>query len=76
MEYRVCRQFLLTIRQTKQILHPSRFSGDTKPCRKLVEAGKGATLLIHEATMGDDEEYLAELKAHSTFGQAIEVGKR
>lgn len=29
------------------------FSGDTRPCDALVEAAKGATLLIHEATFDD-----------------------
>ena len=26
------------------------FSGDTRPCQRLVEAARGCTLLIHEAT--------------------------
>jgi len=52
------------------------YSGDTMPTRQLVEAGKDATLLIHEATMGDDQEELAKLKAHSTIGQAISIGKQ
>lgn len=46
------------------------------PCDALVEAGQGATVLIHEATMADDEVEMAAAKAHSTFGQAIDVGKR
>jgi ribonuclease Z len=53
-----------------------RYSGDTKPCENLVEAGRGATLLIHEATMGDDEEEMAKAKTHSTIGQAIDIAKR
>ncbi len=52
------------------------YSGDTKPCENLVEAGRGATLLIHEATMGDDEEEMAKAKTHSTVGQAIDIAKR
>ena len=52
-----------------------RYSGDTMPSKKLVEAGKGATLLIHEATMSDEQADLAEKKAHSTFGQAINIAK-
>lgn len=28
-------------------------SGDTRPCRRLVQAGRGATLLLHEATFED-----------------------
>lgn len=46
------------------------------PSHNLVNAGHGATLLIHEATMGDDEEQMAKDKAHSTFGQAVNIGQR
>ncbi|KAM6497244.1 hypothetical protein JOM56_007717 [Amanita muscaria] len=52
------------------------FSGDTLPVNTLVQAGKDATVLIHEATMAGDQEDLAKSKAHSTFGQAIATGKR
>lgn len=54
----------------------SRFSGDTQPTEVLAEAGKGATLLIHEATMADDQAELANAKAHSTIGQAIDIGRK
>jgi ribonuclease Z len=46
------------------------------PSDTLAQAGEGATLLIHEATMGDDQEEMARAKAHSTIGQAIDVAKR
>ncbi|KAK2462756.1 hypothetical protein APHAL10511_005274 [Amanita phalloides] len=52
------------------------FSGDTIPVNALAWAGKNATLLIHEATMADDQEELALKKAHSTIGQAVAVGKK
>ncbi|KAG6909380.1 hypothetical protein DXG01_000823 [Tephrocybe rancida] len=52
------------------------FSGDTAPTYSLANAGKDATLLIHEATMADDQEEMAVQKAHSTFGQALDIGKR
>ncbi|TYJ56176.1 hypothetical protein B9479_003162 [Cryptococcus floricola] len=52
------------------------YSGDTKPCAPLVEAGKGATILIHEATLEDDKPEVAAVKGHSTFGQAVDVGKQ
>lgn len=51
------------------------FSGDTVPTQKLVQAGAGATLLIHEATMANDQVEMAHAKMHSTFGQAIDIGK-
>lgn len=53
-----------------------RFSGDTQPTEVLAEVGKGAKLLIHEATMADDQVEMAEMKAHSTVGQAIEIGRK
>jgi ribonuclease Z len=53
-----------------------RFSGDTMPCEALVVAGRGATLLIHEATIEDDMPEVARAKGHSTFGQAITVARR
>jgi ribonuclease Z len=46
------------------------------PCDALVEAGKNATLLIHEATLEDDKPEVAAVKGHSTFSQAIDVGRR
>ncbi|KAJ7065274.1 hypothetical protein C8F01DRAFT_737448 [Mycena amicta] len=52
------------------------FSGDTLPTSSLVRGGRGATLLIHEATMGDGEEEMAQCKAHSTVGQAIDIGRK
>lgn len=51
------------------------FSGDTMPCEALVQAGQGATVLIHEATMQDDEAALAAAKGHSTIGQACQVAQ-
>ncbi|WFD28414.1 ribonuclease Z [Malassezia nana] len=49
------------------------FSGDTMPCQALAHAGKDATVLIHEATMQDDEVELAAAKGHSTIGQALQI---
>nr|XP_020651971.1 zinc phosphodiesterase ELAC protein 2 isoform X1 [Pogona vitticeps] len=50
------------------------YSGDTMPCPALVEMGKNATLLIHEATLEDDLKEEAIEKTHSTTSQAIKVG--
>ncbi|KZT20914.1 hypothetical protein NEOLEDRAFT_1172230 [Neolentinus lepideus HHB14362 ss-1] len=52
------------------------YSGDTMPSDYLIAAGQNATLLIHEATMADEEAELALAKAHSTIGQAVDVGKQ
>ena len=51
------------------------YSGDTIPCKNLIEAGKNCTVLIHEATLGDDMEEDAAKKKHSTFGQALNVAQ-
>ena len=53
-----------------------RFSGDTQPTEVLAEVGMNAKLLIHEATMADDQVEMARLKAHSTVGQAIGIGRK
>ncbi|KAM9596441.1 zinc phosphodiesterase ELAC protein 2 isoform 1-T1 [Trichechus inunguis] len=50
------------------------YSGDTMPCDALVQMGKDATLLIHEATLEDGLEEEAVEKTHSTTSQAITVG--
>ncbi|XP_063309448.1 zinc phosphodiesterase ELAC protein 2 [Pelobates fuscus] len=60
------------------ILHKSGwklvFSGDTMPCDNLVQIGKNASLLIHEATLEDGLEEEAIDKTHSTTSQAIGIG--
>ncbi|KAK6914858.1 tRNase Z endonuclease [Dillenia turbinata] len=55
------------------------YSGDTRPCPELIEASRGATVLIHEATLevatfedGMVDEAIA--RNHSTTKEAIEVG--
>ncbi|XP_007946247.1 zinc phosphodiesterase ELAC protein 2 [Orycteropus afer afer] len=50
------------------------YSGDTMPCDALIQMGKDATLLIHEATLEDGLEEEAVEKTHSTTSQAIGVG--
>eukprot|EP00887_Chlorella_sp_A99_P006161 scaffold3.g6161.t1 len=52
------------------------FSGDTRPCEQLVQAAKGATLLIHEATFDDSMEAEAKAKKHSTTADAVTTGAR
>ena len=51
-------------------------SGDTRPCRSLVEAGAGCDLLIHEATFEDDKLEDAEGKKHSTVGEALRAAEQ
>lgn len=49
------------------------FSGDSMPCAALAAAGRDATVLVHEATMEDDDAELAAAKGHSTVGQALQI---
>lgn len=48
------------------------FSGDTRPCPTMEEIGRGATLLIHEATFEDNLLEEAQHKSHSTTKEAID----
>ncbi|KAL9264232.1 tRNAse Z TRZ4, mitochondrial-like protein [Drosera capensis] len=50
------------------------YSGDTRPCKELVEASRGATYLIHEATFEDGMLDEAIAKNQSTTIEAIEAG--
>ncbi|KAF2396358.1 Metallo-hydrolase/oxidoreductase, partial [Trichodelitschia bisporula] len=52
------------------------YSGDCRPSRPFAALGKGATLLVHEATFEEGLEGEARAKKHSTVGEALEVGRR
>lgn len=52
------------------------YSGDTRPCERLVRLASAATVLIHEATFGDDHAAEAVEKRHSTVSEAVEVSRR
>ncbi|OHE91942.1 metallo-beta-lactamase superfamily protein [Colletotrichum orchidophilum] len=52
------------------------YSGDCRPSDKLIEAGKGATLLIHESTFDNDKVGDALAKKHSTLGEALKVAHK
>lgn len=49
------------------------YSGDTRPCDALAEAGKNATLAIHEATFEDEMAEEAREKMHSTTSEALDI---
>jgi ribonuclease Z len=66
----------------RELVGPTRrgrkvvISGDTSPCDSVVELARGADLLIHEATFGEDERERARETAHSTAREAALVAQR
>lgn len=60
-------------------LKPGRkivYTGDTLPCPQTIEAAKGADLLIHDGTFGQELKEEAELKRHSTASEAAKIAKK
>ena len=68
--------------EPREVVGPSRrglkvvYSGDTRPCDDLIQAAKGADLLIHEATFSSDLEEEAKLSFHSTASGAAKAASQ
>jgi ribonuclease Z len=62
-----------------EVVGPSRsgrlvvYTGDTRPCDEVIEASRGADLLVHDATFSEEESDRAHETFHSTARGAAEV---
>ncbi|WP_135610802.1 ribonuclease Z [Methanococcoides sp. AM1] len=52
------------------------YSGDTRPCRDILEASENADLLIHDGTLADEKLEWAKEAKHSTAGEAAALAKK
>jgi ribonuclease Z len=52
------------------------YTGDTRPCRTVEVASRGADLLIHDCALSDDMADWARETKHSTAGEAAQLARR
>lgn len=71
-----------TVIDPAQVVGPSRrgrkvvLTGDTAPCASVVEAARGADLLVHDGTFCDDESERAHETGHSTAAGAARIARK
>ena len=64
-----------------EVVGPSRpgrrviYTGDTAPCRSVLEAARGCDLLIHESTFGEEEATRARETGHATAAGAARLAR-
>nr|WP_321498823.1 ribonuclease Z [uncultured Methanolobus sp.] len=51
------------------------YTGDTRPCKTILEASKDADLLIHDSTLASDQQEWAIESMHSTSEEAARLAK-
>jgi ribonuclease Z len=51
------------------------YSGDTRPCKSVLEVSRGADLLIHDGSFADEMADWAEESKHSTAGEVAALAK-
>lgn len=51
------------------------YSGDTRPCKSILEASKNADVLIHDGSFADEMADWAEESKHSTAGEVAALAK-
>jgi len=51
------------------------YSGDTAPCQEIMELSRGAQVLIHESTYGEELREMADGYGHSTARGAAEIAR-
>lgn len=68
--------------EARELVGPPRpgrrvvLTGDTRPCDATVEAARGADVLVHEATFGDEEAERAVETGHTTAREAAQIAAR
>jgi len=68
--------------QPEEVVGPPRpgrtlvYTGDTRPCERVVAAAEDADLLIHDGTFADNRSARARETAHSTAREAAAVANR